>query len=214
MLSGANAVAVESIDGEWEVLQFETASLIAPQTYELSSLLRGQAGTERAMRLPIAAGARIVVLDSAVARVPLVLADLGSPLSWRYGPAQRALGDASYRTESHVYRGAGLRPLSPVHVRGRRESGDLRISWIRRTRHGGDSWEAVDVPLGEEGERYEIDILSGSTVIRTIATATPSALYAAAEQAADFGALQSSVSLRVYQVSAVLGRGAPRDAVV
>jgi hypothetical protein len=149
-----------------------------------------------------------------VARVPLVLADLGSPLFWRYGPAQCALGDASYRTESHVYRGAGLRPLSPVHVRGRRESGDLRISWIRRTRLGGDSWEAVDVPLGEDDERYEIDILSGSTVVRTIATATSSALYAAAEQAADFGALQSSVALRVYQMSAVLGRGAPRDAVV
>ena len=39
-------------DGEWEVLQFASAVLTAPATYLLSGLLRGQAGTELAMRAP------------------------------------------------------------------------------------------------------------------------------------------------------------------
>ena len=214
LLAGANAAAIEGVDGDWEVLQFETATLVAPQTYELSTLLRGQVGTERAMRAVIPPGARFIVLDGALTRVPLTLGEIGLPFFWRYGPAQRGLGDASYRTTTHVFRGVGLRPLSPVHIRGRRSGGDLEIAWIRRTRLGGDSWEAVEVPLAEAAESYEVDILSGSIVVRTIATATPGALYTAADQTADFGAPQASVTVRVHQMSAVLGRGAPREAVI
>ena len=40
-----------------------------------------------------------------------------------------------------------------------RSSGDIAISWIRRTRSGGDNWELPEVPLGEESESYEVDIL-------------------------------------------------------
>jgi hypothetical protein len=77
---------------------------------------------------------------------------------------------------------------------------------------GGDSWDAVEVPLAEETERYEVDILDGTTVKRTLATTTPSATYTAADQTADFGAPQSLVSLRAYQLSTVFGRGTPRAA--
>jgi hypothetical protein len=214
LLGGANAAAIEAADGTWEIVQFETASLVAPRTYDLAGVLRGQLGTEPATRTPLAPGARFVLLDGALARLPLTLADVGSPFFWRYGPAQRALGDAAYRTVGHVFRGTGLRPLSPVHVRGRRSGGDLILTWIRRTRIGGDSWEAIEVPLGEDAERYEVEILSGETVVRRLSTELPTVTYSAAEQVADFGAAQSSLAVRVAQVSAVLGRGTPRDAVV
>ncbi len=115
---------------------------------------------------------------------------------------------------THAFAGEGLEPLSPVHVRGARSSGDLAISWVRRTRIGGDSWDSIDVPLSEAEERYEIDILDGSDVVRTLPATSPGATYTAAEQTADFGAPQSSVSLRLYQLSATRGRGTPRDAVV
>ena len=48
--------------------------------------------------------------------------------------------------------------------------------------------------------------------MRTLAATTPSVTYTAADQTADFGAPQSSVAVRVYQLSAVLGRGTPRAA--
>ena len=88
-----------------------------------------------------------------------------------------------------------------MHVRGTRASGDLAITWVRRTRIGGDSWDAAEVPLAEDEERYEIDILDGPDVIRTLTATTPSATYTAADQTADFGAPQSSISLRIYQLS-------------
>ena len=214
LLAGANAAAVEGMDGEWEILQFQTATLVAPATYELSTLLRGQAGSERAMHAPIAAGARLVLLAGALTPVPLAATDIGLPLVWRYGPAARALGDASYQSATHPFRGAALKPLSPVHVRGRRSGGDIAITWIRRSRIGGDSWSSAEVPLAEDFERYEVDILSGGAVVRTIVTSAPAATYGVTEQTADFGAPQATVAIRVHQISAVAGRGTPRNALV
>ncbi len=39
-----------------------------------------------------------------------------------------------------------------------RDDGGVTIRWIRRTRADGDSWTG-EVPLGEDSERYEVDIL-------------------------------------------------------
>ena len=49
VLGGANALAVFTTAGEWEVLQFTTAEAIAEDCWELSGLLRGQCGSDAAM---------------------------------------------------------------------------------------------------------------------------------------------------------------------
>lgn len=213
-LGGANRAAVRNANGDWEVLQFATATLVDVNTYELSQLLRGQFGSEQAMATTIAAGATFVVLDSAVTDVPLDVGELNLPLNWRCGPGNRDIGDASYETQVYAFRGAGLKPLSPVHVRGRRPAGDVEISWIRRTRIGGDGWDVAEVPLGEDSERYEVDVLAGTVVKRTLSSSGPSAVYTLAQQVADFGAVQSSISVRVHQISGAGGRGTARGAVV
>jgi hypothetical protein len=212
LLAGANIAAVQNADDDWEVLQFQSAALIGAATYELSLFLRGQAGTEAAMRSPLPAGARFVLIDAALAPVDMGPDEIGLGYSWRCGPANRDLGDAAYVAVTHAFKGIGLRPLSPVHVRGARSSGDLAIGWVRRTRIGGDGWDGVEVPLAEDFEAYEVDILDGATVKRTLSAATPVVTYTAAQQTTDFGAPQSSVSLRVYQLSASAGRGTPRAA--
>lgn len=213
LFGGANMAAIRNGAGAWEIIQFQNAVLTDVLTYELSGLLRGQFGTEGA-RATVAAGAPFVLLDGAIAQVPLGLEDVKLPFNWRVGPGNRDIGDASYVTTAHTFSGNGLRPLSPVHVRGVRASGDLTIAWKRRTRVGGDSWEASDVPLGEEAERYEVDILDGAMVKRTVSVSSPSAVYTAAQQTSDFGSAQASVSLKVYQTNASFGRGAGRAAIV
>jgi len=215
LLAGANLAAVRNPDGEWEVLQFRTAVLVDTRTYELSALLRGQAGTEAAMRAPLPAGARFVLVDAALTPVDMGPDEIGLAYAWRCGPASRDLGDPSYVALTHAFTGRALEPLSPVHVRGvRSPAGDLAISWVRRTRIGGDSWEGVEVPLAEDLEAYEVDILDGAAVVRTLAASSPAVAYTAAQQTADFGAPQSALAVRVYQLSAVAGRGAPAAATV
>jgi hypothetical protein len=155
------------------------------------------------------------MLGQAVTRVDLAPDETGLNANWRYGPADRDIGHAAYATEPHVFRGVGLRPLSPVHVRGvRNHSGDLAISWIRRTRRGGDSWDMAEVPLAEDWERYEIDVLDGDVVRRTLTAGEPFVSYGADQQIADFGEMPESVLVRIYQLSAVWGRGAPRTAII
>ncbi|WP_346432310.1 hypothetical protein [Breoghania sp. L-A4] len=114
---------------------------------------------------------------------------------------------------THAASGAGLKPLSPVHPRARREpaTGDVLITWIRRTRIGGDSWEQVEVPLAEETEAYAVDILDGASVARTLTVGGPAVRYTAAEQAVDFGAPPATLTIAVQQISASHGRGTPRS---
>jgi hypothetical protein len=215
VLAGANVAAVRNSAGDWEVLQFRSAKLIAPATYELTGLLRGQAGTEGAMHMEVPPGAPFVLVTEALARVDMAPSDIGLAFNWRFGPAERDIGHPAYVEAQHAFRGVGLRPLSPVHVRGRRlETGDLVLSWIRRTRIGGDSWEVNEVPLGEDTERYEVDILDGETVKRTLVATEPTVTYSKADLIADFGELPAAIVVRVCQLSSVWGRGIPTVAIV
>lgn len=214
LLGGANAAAIRAADGNWEIIQFETAELIASATYRLSGLLRGQLGTDAAMAAGAPAGARFVVLNSALIDAGLTADELGLPFTWRYGPSARDVGHASFTNTTHAFTGTGRRPFAPVHVRAARSGGDVSVSWVRRTRRGGDSWEAAEVPLGEDSERYEVDVMNGTSVVRTLTANTPSVIYAAAAQVADFGSVQSAVPVRVYQFSQTFGRGTGASAVV
>lgn len=211
LLNGANFAAIENGDGEWELLQFQNATLVAPATYDLSVLLRGANGTERAMRNPVAAGARFILVNSAVTATNLRPDEMGLALNYKYGPASEDLDEPSYGSAAHAFLGLGLRPLSPVHLQGKRNpaNGDWSFVWTRRTRIGGDSWAGLEVPLAEESELYRLEILDapGGEVLRSLDLSMPEFLYTAAMQTTDFGAAQWNVSIRVAQVSPVYGPG-------
>jgi hypothetical protein len=138
LFAGQNIAAVRNDDGEWEVLQFKTASLVAPGTYEISELLRGQGGTEFAMRPAVAAGARLVPQCGACAP----RSDGGEdppavPLADRtVDPRHRRRLYAVRRT----FRVSGSRCRRACEASG----GRRRDQWVRRTRQGGDSWEAPE----------------------------------------------------------------------
>ena len=216
LFAGANVLAVEAAPGQWEIVQAGSAELIAPGRYRLTRLLRGQRGTELAMANPAMAGARVVLLDTAIAALPVAQSDIGLPWNWRIGPASRPVSDASYRAATFTPGGIALRPFSVAQVeqpwRTARSPGDLTICWIRRSRAlAADSWEAAEVPLAEDSEAYVVEIRDGATVKRTLTASTTSALYTAAQQIADWGAPLgpgNSLDIRIYQLSALIGRGA------
>ncbi len=169
LLGSANALAVETGPGQWEILQSGSAELIAPGRYRLTGLLRGQRGTEGAVANLVAIGARVVVLDSAVTPLPISEADLGLPWNWRVGPASRAVSDDTYVAANFTPEGAGLRPYSVAHVeqpwRTSRSLGDLTIRWTRRSRSlAAYTWGEGDVPLAEDSEAYEVEIRDGAAI--------------------------------------------------
>ncbi|GER08240.1 hypothetical protein JCM17843_25500 [Kordiimonadales bacterium JCM 17843] len=109
--------------------------------------------------------------------------------------------------ETLSYQGRSLMPLAPVHVKASREGQDLVVRWVRRTRQSGDWVDGRDVPLGEERELYELDILDAGQVVRTISASRPELVYPEADQVADFGAPRAEIEGALYQVSALVGRG-------
>jgi hypothetical protein len=203
-----NALAIENPDGDWEIVQFCDATLVSAGVYNLTTMLRGRLATEHAIRAPLAAGARIVVLDGAIQQIAAALAERNVARFYRWGPSGLSQSDPSWQQQSFTARCVGLMPWSPVQVAGvRNGAGRLTITWTRRTRFGGIWADGADVPLNEEFEKYEVDILNGAAVVRTIAVTAPSAIYAVADQTTDFGAVQSAVAVKVYQISATVGRG-------
>jgi hypothetical protein len=70
------------------------------------------------------------------------------------------------------------------------------------------------VPLGEESEAYDVEVLQAGAAVRTFSNVSPTVLYPAADELADFGAPQATLSLRVAQKSVVVGRGFEAEVVV
>lgn len=216
LFNGDNAFAVETGADVWEVVQAGQVELVSAGRYRLTRLLRGQRGTEAAIVPSLAAGARVVVLDGSLVNLPINQSDIGIPWNWRVGPASLPMDDDAYEAATFTPQGRGLQPFAPCHIRQPylqgRTTGDLTIEWIRRSRDlAADSWASVDVPLGEDSEAYEVDIMDGATVLRTLSTTTPSVVYTEAQQIADFGAALGpgdTLDIRVAQLSTVYGRGA------
>ncbi|MBB1092433.1 glycoside hydrolase/phage tail family protein [Rhodopseudomonas palustris] len=212
VLNGGNAAAVQNPDGEWEILQFANAELVDGNTYALSRLLRGQAGSEQAMRDSLPAAAPFVLLDSHLVQLARGVDALGRPLQLRVVAAGRSHDDPSATALAVTPGPTALRPFAPVHLKAVRTTAGVALSWIRRTRIGGDGWSG-EAPLGEESEAYALDIRAPSgAVVRSITTAAPQALYTTADEIADFGAPQTALRIRVAQLSATVGPGFAADA--
>ena len=184
--------------------------------------LRSKRAAARAIRLgsgdALASRGRcqLILLDEAVTAADMTGDDIGLLLDSRFGRRGNPIDDLAFVTQAHAFTGLGLRPYSPVHLQGKRDptTGDWTFVWVRRTRTGGDSWESADVPLSEASELYTLEILDapGGDVLRTITGLGAQAyLYSAADQVTDFGSTQFNVAIRVRQISATYGAGAPAE---
>jgi hypothetical protein len=208
LLNGGNLAAFGTPDTGFELIQFQNAVLIAPNTYRLSGLLRAQAGSGPEMLALRPAGQNLVMINNATRQLSLSIAEAGQGARWRIGPAQLDYGSAAYVELTTVGSLRPLRPLSPAQIKLAQDPAGVLVSWIRRTRVDGDSWELIEVPLSEASELYQLDVMAAGVVKRSITLTTPNYLYATADIVTDFGALPSSLTLRVAQISAAFGSGA------
>lgn len=105
-----------------------------------------------------------------------------------------------------AFQGIGLRPYSPCHLKtGGNAGSDIDVTWIRRTRIDGDSWESVEVPLGEAGESYMIRVMDGTTVVREVTAGAPNWIYTSADQLLD--GISTPFQIAVAQISDRFGAG-------
>ncbi len=208
LLNGANLAMLGD-----EILQFRDVTLLGGNKYRLSYLLRRRLGTQWAMDAHIAPE-DFVLLDRALEVLSVAEDMIGNARAYKAVTVGAAIDDA--QMVEQIYQGRKFKPYAPVHVEGELDavSNDRTIRWVRCTRVGGQWRDFVDVALGEVSEAYEVEIMDGGTVVRTIVSAVPWVIYSEAQQLSDFGAVPMIVEVRIYQLSTVVGRGYAAQALV
>lgn len=204
VLNGSNYAVLGN-----EIIQFKNATLISANTYTLTGLLRGRRGTEWAMSSH-AIGDRFVLANTSTwRRLELPTSDIG--LTRLYKAVSFGMTLQQTASQPYTSAGVGLECYAPVEVgAGRDASNNLTINWKRRNRISGEWRDYIEVPMSESTESYEVDVYSDSTfatVLRTITATTSTASYTSAQQITDFGIEQSELYIKVYQLSAIVGRG-------
>lgn len=206
VLNGANAMAIgDGSSGNWEVFQFADAQIVAPDTYEVSMRLRGQQGTDGIMPAVWPVGSTVVLLDLALTQIDLSLSARGLARYYRVGGTARGYDDPAVVTRVEAFDGIGLRPYPVAHLRATTGGGDLTLTWKRRTRIDGDTWQVVEVPLGEEGEAYQLRIVQGSAILAEYGVSVPQFTYTAAMAVQD--GVSGPYDIEVAQISSRFGSG-------
>lgn len=196
-----------------ELIQWKNATLLAENLYQLSGLLRGRRGTEWAIGTHKIGDRFVVLATDGFYRMAMATTEVGQLSYYKAIPSSGDWDDAAQT--SLKYNAASLRCFSPVHVKGTRDgSGNITLSWIMRARWNGEWVDGIDTPLFEDTEAYQIDVLNGDKVIRTLTATTPTVSYNAVDQTTDFGAAQSVLSVAVYQINSTIGRGYAGKAIV
>lgn len=206
MIAGQNYAAY-GVDGRWEIIRFQNATLQGDGSYLVSNFVRGDKGTEWATGLHAAGDYFVLLDDPDNAFIDMAVGSIGIDSTYRGVTNGASIDSAS--DVPFTYQGVNLEPLSPVTANGVRDvSGNFTGSFYRRSRLSSSWWSTgVPAPIGETTESYEIDVMDGSTVKRTITASTPSFSYSAANQVTDFGSAQEAITFRIYQLSEIVGRG-------
>lgn len=210
MLSGVNYAAY-GIDGRWEIVRFQNATLQIDGSYLVSSFVRGDRGTEWASGLHDIGDYFIILDDPDNAFIGSPVESIALERLYRGVTVGASIDSAS--DVPFTYEGVNLECLSPVYARGTRDgSSNFTGVFTRRSRLSSSWWTTgTEAPVGESTQAYEIDVMSGSTVARTISAITPTFSYSAADQTTDFGSPQASITFRIYQLSGTVGRGYPYE---
>lgn len=205
MMTGKNYVAYGA-PGRWEIMCYVTATPINNGTgVLLSNFIRGMFGTEQYTGTHSVID-YVVLLDyERNIFAPLPLQSVG--LSWPIiavnvgsNVEQGVLADPS------PYQAVNLKPLAVVHPLLVLSGNNWSIDFDPRTRYQSSKWTTG---AGENTDTisYEIDIIKSGTAVRTLSSATKPIIYSSAEQIADFGSNQTTLTVDIYQISQRVGRG-------
>ncbi len=93
----------------------------------------------------------------------------------------------------------------PRRICGHRPRRGLTLSWVRRSRIDGDSWEGIEVPLGESAEAYLLRVVDAAGLRREVTLGTPAFTYTGAMRASD--GTTAPFTIEVAQMSDRFGPG-------
>lgn len=204
LLSGSNTFAF-GVNGQWEIIQAATITNVGGGVYELTDILRGVKGTEHLTAHNF--GEYLVWLgDTDIISVPLSSSDLNQLITFRVVTAGQQFDAVDNVT--YTYDGSRNQTcLSPVYPDAQKDGDDWLIQWTGRSRFDNNWWTDGIAGASDGTGNYTLEILNGSTVVRTIIQTDETYTYTAAQQTTDFGMVQTTLAARVASIHAVTGAG-------
>lgn len=194
--------------------------------YVLDTLLRGLRDTEDEIDNHAPNELFVLLNSPGVQTRRINLAALNTSRDYRAVAAQGDPDDFGTQVDDLPLEGNSLRHFSPDQVEATRDgSGTITITWTRRTRAMIRILGNTSAPLLDDDQIYEVDVLSGPNVVRTITETTSAngsvvtpgnqtAVYDDDDQVDDFGSTQDPLTVRIYQVSTRVGRSKPREVTI
>lgn len=200
--NGANAIAIQTTSGDWEIIKYVNSVFQSNHNYRLSRLFRGQLGTYAVMEDRIPAGQPIVFLGgNTIAPLEIAESRRTETINYRYGPSVYATGSNFYQPVTHTGRATGQIPYPVANLSGGALPTGILFTWNRQARFGGEDFEQNTVPFTEDTLQYQIDLLTmQNMVVNTVTQSLESWLYS--------GNL-TMFKVRVRQISQSVGPGRP-----
>lgn len=193
LLAGGNLAMIGD-----EAMQFGRAVPLGSGRWHLSELWRGRRGTEWAVTSHPVETPFTLIEKFALARLQAAAATDGvRVMAVGVGDPVGVVANAPPTI------GASVRPLSPVALNAQAAGADLTIGWTRRSRDGWRWRDAVDVPIGEERERYRVVKSANRRPDLMVDVSAPVWTYTAAEKSSDAAAGATTAVISVVQVGAL-----------
>ncbi len=210
VLNGANVALLGT-----EIIQWVTSTDLGDNIFRLSRLLRGRLGTELEMDNHSLLENFVILDPASVRRVVQATNDTGAERFFKIIGSGSPVYSAV--VTPFVNTGNSQKPWKPAIIRSARDGpGEVTVTFHRRSRLNIEWRDFVDVPLGQEQESYEMDILDapGGTVLDTLQSTTEQFIITVVLQESLFVTVQAEIDVIIYQMSNLVGRGFPAISVV
>lgn len=190
-----------------EIIGFRTATLTAPNTYQLSGLIRGRKGTEPFMSTH-ANSEMFVLLNDALIEFPYTQANKSTTFQFKFVTIGSDISKAT--AVSAMPNTASRRPWIVSNLAGVKVGNDWSLTWVGRNQFDGEMVDATTVINPDGFAGYMIHIVqtgSPEVIKRSVIQQTTTYTYSAADQIADWGSLQSTITIRIAQIDLNTGPG-------
>lgn len=163
LLQERNPLAILKPGGTAEIIQFESATAVAPGQYDLTTLLRGRLATTPGDH---DTGARVVLLDTRVQYASLEPTDVGQTLQYRFVSMGTNPDDAPIQTITLTTMESQREwPVYMLHAE--QDGDDYTLTWLARDRLGTDVLPIRSLHWGGYEVSYSHPGGSGSVVVNT-----------------------------------------------
>ena len=216
VLNGANVALIGR-----EILAFSTATLESDGTYTLSNLIRGLGNTEDALTTHLTGDVFVLLSGPGITFRGVSYGDIDRT---KYFKAVALGGIVSqFTANQQVQECNTLRHWPPAQIQAQRNSsGDIVLSWQRRTRGVYRLLSTSTAPLLDTAEVYQIEIWNdaetGSPLRTLTVTGSTTTTYSNTDQVTDFsvtpGVPKTNLHVKAYQVHSITGRSKAASAVV